>query len=46
MVFYGGNPNPLDQLKNLNCPVLGLYGEADQGIPPAQVNELEVALHR
>lgn len=46
VVFYGGNPNPLDQVQSLNCPVLGLYGEADQGIPPARVNELEVALHR
>ncbi|MBI4498147.1 MAG: dienelactone hydrolase family protein [Chloroflexi bacterium] len=46
VIFYGGNPSPLDQVQDLSCPVLGLYGEADQGIPPARVNELETTLHR
>jgi carboxymethylenebutenolidase len=35
---------PLDVAAKTNCPVLGLYGEADQGIPVADVRELESAL--
>jgi carboxymethylenebutenolidase len=35
---------PLDVLAQVNCPVLGLYGEADQGIPAADVRELEAGL--
>jgi carboxymethylenebutenolidase len=35
---------PLDVATNIKAPVLGLYGEADQGIPAADVKELESAL--
>jgi carboxymethylenebutenolidase len=35
---------PLDVATNIKAPVLGLYGEADQGIPVADVKELESAL--
>ncbi len=35
---------PLDVVSRINCPVLGLYGEADLGIPAADVRELEAAL--
>ena len=35
---------PLDVATQIKCPVLGLYGEADQGIPVADVKEMEVAL--
>ena len=35
---------PLDVVERINVPVLGLYGEADQGIPTADVRELEAAL--
>ncbi len=31
---------PLDVAARINCPVLGLYGEADQGIPAADVREM------
>ena len=34
---------PLDVVARVKAPVLGLYGEADQGIPVADVNELEAA---
>jgi carboxymethylenebutenolidase len=53
VAFYGppvDPPNPLwpkspTQLApEMKAPVLGLYGEADTGIPVAQVNALETAL--
>jgi carboxymethylenebutenolidase len=35
---------PLDVAAQIKAPVLGLYGEADQGIPAADVKEMEAAL--
>ena len=35
---------PLDLAAQIKAPVLGLYGEADQGIPVADVKEMEAAL--
>lgn len=35
---------PLDVAGQIKAPILGLYGEADQGIPVADVKEMEVAL--
>jgi carboxymethylenebutenolidase len=35
---------PLDIAAKINSPVLGLYGEADLGIPVADVKEMETAL--
>lgn len=35
---------PIDVAAQIDCPVLGLYGEADLGIPVADVKELEAAL--
>jgi carboxymethylenebutenolidase len=35
---------PLDIAAKINCPILGLYGEADLGIPVSDVREMEVAL--
>ena len=35
---------PLDVAAQIKVPVLGLYGEADQGIPVADVKEMEAAL--
>jgi carboxymethylenebutenolidase len=35
---------PLDVAAKITAPVLGLYGEADQGIPATDVKELEAAL--
>jgi carboxymethylenebutenolidase len=34
----------LDLAAQIKAPLLGLYGEADQGIPVAHVNEMEAAL--
>lgn len=40
-----GHPkDPLDLAAEVACPVLGLYGEADTGIPVADVRKMEAAL--
>ena len=53
VAFYGppvDSPNPMwpkspmQLAPDINAPVLGLYGEADQGIPVAQVEALKAAL--
>jgi carboxymethylenebutenolidase len=36
--------NPIDVVAQLNAPVLGLYGAADQGIPVATVDKMRAAL--
>ncbi len=36
--------NPIDLVGSLHAPVLGLYGEADQGIPVASVEKMRAAL--
>jgi len=35
---------PLDAVKDLKCPVLGLYGGQDRGIPQADVDAMKAAL--
>jgi carboxymethylenebutenolidase len=41
-----GRPWPVHLAANLKCPVLGLYGEADQGIPLLSVEDMRSALQR
>ena len=36
--------NPIDLATQINAPVLGLYGGADQGIPVAQIEQMRAAL--
>ena len=36
--------SPTERAAEMKAPVLGLYGEADQGIPVAQVDALKTAL--
>ncbi len=40
VVYYGRNPDPLDSVQNIPCPVLGNYGGEDKnitpGVPPLQ----------
>jgi carboxymethylenebutenolidase len=48
--FYGslgprpGMPSPLDYTAEVRCPILGLFGGADQAIPPDQVEAFERGL--
>lgn len=43
VVYYGRNPDPLDRVQDINCPVLGNYGEDDPNIV-AGVEPLREAL--
>ena len=53
-VFYGGNvfkqwgslPAPSDRVKDINCPVIGFYGNEDTNPSPDDVNKLEAELTR
>lgn len=38
--------NPIDVVESLHAPVLGLYGEADQGIPVESVDKMRDALKK
>jgi carboxymethylenebutenolidase len=49
--FYGrlrggraGMPSPIDHAAEMRCPVLGLFGGADEAIPTDQVEEFDRAL--
>jgi carboxymethylenebutenolidase len=45
--FYGGGmQNLFDELKGLHAPVLGLYGDQDQSIPPGTIEEFDRLLDR
>src|SRR5467141_1728895 len=41
VVFYGIHPNVKADLPSLQAPVLGIYAERDQSVPPETVRELE-----
>ncbi len=43
VAFYG-QPLAADDVARIQAPILGLYGEADHGIPPERVHEFEAAL--
>jgi len=44
VIFYGIHPNVKSDLANLQAPVLGIYAENDQFVPPSVVHELEAKL--
>ncbi len=44
--FYGQVPSPPDPLRNLTCPTLYIYGDADGWITMADVTRLQEALKR
>jgi carboxymethylenebutenolidase len=43
VVYYGRNPDPLDSVANIPCPVMGNYGEDDPNIMPG-VEPLKAAM--
>ncbi|MFQ5851184.1 MAG: dienelactone hydrolase family protein [Candidatus Binatia bacterium] len=45
VVYYGRNPNPIDLVQNIPCPLLGNYGEDDPNIMPG-VAPLQDALKK
>ena len=42
----GGSPPPVDLADKVESPILGLFGGADAGIPPAAIEEFDKALER
>lgn len=44
VIFYGRTP--LELVPQVSCPLLGNFGEQDQGIPPEKVHEFEAALKK
>ena len=43
VIFYGENPSPLEKVKNIAGPVLGIYGAEDRRINP-QIDQLVKAM--
>ena len=46
VVFYGRNPSPIDQVKNIQCPILGNYAGADMAITESDINLLKQTLRK
>ncbi|HEX3559994.1 MAG TPA: dienelactone hydrolase family protein [Pyrinomonadaceae bacterium] len=44
VVFYGIHPKVEPDFEHLRAPVLGLFAERDESVPPASVRELEARL--
>ena len=44
MMYEEGRTWPIEAVKALKCPVLGLYGGKDQGIPAADIEAMRKAL--
>ncbi|WP_441000745.1 dienelactone hydrolase family protein [Fodinibius sp. SL11] len=45
VIYYGRLVTDTEQLKSLQMPVLGIFGEEDEGIPAEQAKEFETALN-
>ncbi len=41
IIAYGRLTNDTNEIKKINCPVLGIFAEKDQNITPAKVHEFE-----
>ena len=46
VAFYGDSPDPIDQLKNIQCPVLFFGAGKDQWINAAKIEKLKKAFHQ
>lgn len=42
--FWPSEPSPAERAPHFSCPVLGLFGGADEGIPPESVAAFDEAL--
>lgn len=42
VIYYGRLVTEPETLSSINWPVLGIFAELDQGIPPETVNELKL----
>lgn len=45
VIYYGRLVTEPETLSSISWPILGIFAELDQGIPPEQVNEFESALN-
>ena len=45
IIFYGNNPDPIDKVEKIQCPVMGLYGADDARIN-ADLDKLVAAMAR
>jgi carboxymethylenebutenolidase len=46
VVFYCRNPSPIEQVKNINCPILCNYAGADMAMKESDINLLKETLTR
>ncbi|MEY3197934.1 MAG: hypothetical protein RL023_771 [Candidatus Parcubacteria bacterium] len=44
VVYYGRLPTDIEKIKTVNEPLLGIFAELDNGIPPASVNAFQASL--
>jgi len=44
VIYYGQLTTDTEELSKINWPVLGIFAELDNGIPPETVNEFEISL--
>lgn len=44
VIYYGSLVTDQETLSTINWPILGIFAELDQGIPPQQVNDFKSAL--
>ena len=45
VIYYGSLVTEHETLSSINWPILGIFAELDQGIPPEQVHKFETALN-
>jgi carboxymethylenebutenolidase len=45
VIYYGQLTTEKEMLSKINWPILGIFAELDQGIPPQLVNDFETALN-
>jgi carboxymethylenebutenolidase len=46
VLYYGAPVTDVEKLKAIHAPVLGIFGNEDESIPPPAVNEFEAALRQ